>query len=217
MERKQRTKHHVSTRYPKSSVRTLKAIFDEMDADGSGDLDRHELTAALKKRKQDAQRHFSRCKTLAERQAQNGRVQGQSTDMAGTWLVDFAESMFDALDANSDERVEFRELLKIVYPLAGPEELSLMVAWVTPVRTEDDLRREEAERMERERVAALRQMFGAFDRDKDGKVSLTEFRMAMLDHQNWDEVDDLFEQYDRNGNGEVDFEEFCAIVSPDPE
>ena len=55
------------------------------------------------------------------------------------------------------------------------------------------------------------------DRNGDGKVSITEFRMAMLDHENWDEVDALFEQYDANGNGEVDLEEFCAIVSPEEE
>lgn len=218
-ERKKRARalYKAKTPYPKAAVHALKAIFDEYDADGDGTIDRHELTGALEKKKQDCQRIPPRRRTLAERQAHAGRVNGQSTESKGVFLVEFADALFDALDANSDSRVDFAEVLRIVYPLAKPEELRTMVEWVTPVPTEDDLEREEAERLERERMNELRRMFAAYDRDKDGKVSITEFRMAMLDHDNWDEVDELFDIYDSNGNGEVDFDEFCAIVSPEPD
>lgn len=205
--------------FPKAAVFALKAVFDEYDADGSGHIDRTELHAALEKKKQNCKAipAGTRRRTLAERQALAGRVNGQSTSEEGTFLVDFSDTLFEALDANADAQIEFAELLRIVYPLAKPDEVRAMVRWVTPVKTFDQRQQEEAERLERERIEGLREMFAAYDRNRDGKVSITEFRMAMLDHENWDEVDDLFDQYDANGNGEVDFEEFCAIVSPEPE
>jgi len=215
LERKRRAEKAV--KYPKSSVMMLKEIFDEYDRDGSGCLDRAELTSALKKKKERAQGELARAKTLAERQAHAGRVRGQDVKESGVFLIDFVDSLFDALDANADGSVDFAELLRIVYPLATPPEIRTMVSWATPVKTEAELQDEADAEAERERIAGLRAMFKAYDRDGDGKVSITEFRMAMLDHENWDEVDDLFEQYDRNGNGTVDFEEFCAIVSPEVE
>ena len=137
-------------------------------------------------------------------------------DEPGVFLVDHAESLFEALDANADGTIEFAELLRIVYPLATPNEIRTMVVWATPVKTDRELKREEAEQEKRERLEQLQAMFKAYDRNGDGKVQLSEFRMAMLDHENWDEVDELFLLYDTNGNGEVDFEEFCAIVDPEP-
>merc|ERR1711924_476166 len=117
-----------------------------------------EFSQALRKRKQEAQRVDGRRRTLAERQIQ-----------AGVFLYDFAESLFDALDANSDARVDLSELLRIVYPLATVTELRTMRNWATPPKTEKQLQEEEAEEAERERLAQLRAMFAAYDRDGDGK------------------------------------------------
>jgi len=193
----------ASAKYPKTDVLALKAIFDEYDRDGDGALGRDELSAALRRRKVEAQR-WSASKNKQERQA-----------MAGIFLYDFADSLFDSIDANDDALVQFSEVLRIVYPRATPRELQTMNAWANPAKTEKQLRHEQAEQEDKERLEMLHAMFAAYDRDGDGKVSITEFRMAMLDHENWDEVDEMFDQYDKNGNGEVDFDEFCAIVSPD--
>jgi len=216
LQRRRRAEKAVS-KYPKSAVFALKAIFDEYDRDGSGDIDRQELTFALQRRMQGAHRVETRSKTLVERQAEAGRVNGQPGDTKGIFLVDFSDTLFDALDANGDAKVEFGELLRIIYPLATTLEHRTMLSWVSPTKTADEEEEEYRLLEEQKRLASLRAMFSAFDRNKDGKVSLAEFRMAMLDHKNWEEVDNLFDQYDANGNGEVDFEEFCAIVDPDPD
>lgn len=215
--RKQRAQKSMPP-YPKASVLMLKSIFDEYDIDKSGAISRNELHLALNKRKQQAQRFDPQKKTnLAQRQASAGRARGQPSDSPGHFLVDFTEELFDALDADGDETIEFSEVLRIVYPRATSTEVKIMVAWATPVPTECEIRKQELRLAEERRLDSLRAMFNAYDRNGDGKVSITEFRMAMLDHENWDEVDALFEQYDANGNGEVDFEEFCAIVSPEEE
>lgn len=203
------------TKYPRSGVLALKAIFDEYDRDGSGCLDRAELTMALQRRRREAQRVEHRGKTLAERQAEAGRVRGQPTGSEGVFLDEFADSLFDVLDSNSDARIEFEELLRTVYPLATALEIRTMLSWVSSPESDDGSLQDELDQAEQARVATLHAMFDAYDRNSDGKVSVTEFRMAMLDHANYEEIDSLFRKYDANGNGEVDFEEFCAIVSPD--
>lgn len=210
-------KQQGGSKYAKTDVLALKAIFDEYDRDGSGDLDRHELTLALQRRKAEAERVdplLSRAQLLAQRQTARAAARS-GPDCKGIFLCQFADSLFETLDANSDSRITFEELLLIVYPLATPTELKIMVKWVTPIPTKNELLQRQREEAERLRMENLRAMFAAYDRNHDGKVSITEFRMAMVDHDNWDQVDELFEQYDANGNGYVDFDEFCAIVTLD--
>eukprot|EP00966_Prymnesium_polylepis_P230603 5336289-Prymnesium_polylepis.1 len=115
---RKRRAQSATTKYPKSDILSLKCIFDEYDFDGSGTLSRQELTQALRRRKLEATSWSakSKAKTLAQRQAQ-----------AGIFLVDFAESLFEVLDSNSDEQVDFAELLRILYPLATAAELRTMI------------------------------------------------------------------------------------------
>jgi len=200
----------VSTKYQKRDVVHLKQIFDEYDMDGSGFIDKAELVAALQKEKTAVQRLDGRRKTLEQRQAERGMVQGQAASSKGVFLVDFSESLFRAMDANLDGRVEFHELLRLVHPFASQAELGIMLGWVSakgPIETLDDFVLTDEQRRE------IHSMFRLYDKDRSGTISPSEFREAMrrcgLDAA---ETDELFREFDLDGNRTIDREEFTELM-----
>ena len=71
----------------------------------------------------------------------------------------------------------------------------------------------------RQRIAEknlnLRQAFGAFDTDKNGMISLSEFRQTFAQMQfglSEGQVDDLFKHFDYQNRGEIDFRTFCEKI-----
>ena len=63
--------------------------------------------------------------------------------------------------------------------------------------------------------AALREAFDGIDADKSGKIDMQELREALkLAKQGAtdEEIDDLIALADKDGDGEIDFEEYTAIV-----
>ena len=55
-----------------------------------------------------------------------------------------------------------------------------------------------------------------FDTNNNGSIGLAELREAILSiglQANDAEINALIEQVDEDGNGEIDFEEFCACLS----
>ena len=206
----------MSSKYPKQGVVALKEIFDSYDANGDGALDRKELHAALDKQKRQAQRYDGRRESLADRQARKGLLPGRaSPDAKGLFLVDHSEAMFRTLDLNDDALVDFQEVLKVCYPLATPAERQTMVSWTAPDAEDssDGEETEEERRRAAEQEAELRKMFNAFDRNRDGAVSLAEFK-AGLSSGGWEdeELRELFAEADTSGDGAIDLGEFRRLM-----
>lgn len=218
-ERRKRQAQHLSSKYPKRTVLTLKQIFDEYDRDGNGWIDRKELHAALAKQKKEMQRFDGRALTLAERQARAGWVPGQGAlDSVGdgVFLVDQSESMFQTLDLNGDSRVEFGELLKTVFPLATEAERQTMLTWVSddPPPDSDEEMTEEEQRRVAAKTVEMRKMFAAFDSNRDGLISLKEFK-AGLSSGGWDDqmLEEIFADTDTSNDGCIDFDEWLVLMA----
>lgn len=202
--------HQTSSKYPKSEVMMLKEIFDTYDADGSGSIELSELKKVLKKQKSDASHFDGRKMTLAERQAANGRFNGQAADSKGVFLLQFADSLFNVLDANGDGQVVFRELLRLMYPLASEAEFETMLRWTQPEATVVPLEEFELD-VEQERE--IHTMFALYDKDRSGAISHAEFRQAMrrcgLDKA---ETERFFAEADADESGEIDYDEFREFM-----
>jgi len=201
----------MSTKYPKADIRLLKEIFDMYDMDGNGAIERAELVQALEKQKSSAQRVDPlKKRSLEERQAQQGKVRGQAAHKKGVFLVDFSESLFRAMDANNDSRVEFAELLRLLYPFASESELQTMLSWVATIEPEVTINEFTLSDEQRRDVHS---MFRMYDKDNSGQISPAEFRQAMkrcgLDAA---ETEALFEQGDVDGNQSIDLAEFTALM-----
>lgn len=215
---RRRQREHLSSKYPKKAVLHLKQTFDDYDADKSGFIDRHELKAALEAQKKEAQRprFDGRCESLAERQARAGWVPGMNLDEAhdGVFLVNFTDSLFRTLDLNGDSKVEFEEVLKVMYPLATDQERRTMLTWATPPTasagpSEEDQAKAEAT----EREADFRLMFNTYDKNGDGRISAKEFK-AGLRSGGWtdEELHEMFTNADTSSDGWIDYDEFTVMM-----
>merc|ERR1712039_858183 len=213
MGRRQFLPIHTMTKakYSRADIRRLKEVFDEYDADGSGSVEPSEFWHALQRQKKRLQ-HVDPVKrtSLEERQAQQGKVIGVAPDKKGVFFADFSESLFRAMDRNNDQRVEFPELLRLLYPFASKAELQLMLSWVTTIEPEvisDEFALTEEQRRD------FRRMFRLFDKDHSGSISPGEWRQAVRRcGLEVEEKDVLFAQADVDGNGSIDVEEFIELM-----
>ncbi|KHJ97775.1 EF hand [Oesophagostomum dentatum] len=67
----------------------------------------------------------------------------------------------------------------------------------------------------RKELKEYRQLFNMFDTDGSGAIGNDELKQAMLSigiHANEAEIDNVIKEVDADGNGEIDFEEFCACM-----
>lgn len=211
-EQERRKAELTATKYPRRELLELKAVFDEYDADSSGHLDKAELKKALNRQKREAQRHDGRKKTLEERQAEAGIVKGRERLSQGIYICDFTESLFRALDTNANGKVEFDELVNLMYPLASEQEKAIMLTWVTPVPVEAEA---DVESLTPDQQREVRAMFSLYDKDRNGTISRDEFHRAMRPRHGSDEIDEqmldaIFDSADADGSGDIDYEEWLV-------
>lgn len=204
----------TSVKYPRQDIVLLKDIFDAYDLDGSGTIEKDELVQALQKQKAQLQRVDGSAKTLEQRQAQRGKTVGQQARGAkaakGAFLVDFADGLFRAMDANADEQVKFGELLRLMYPFATGAELESMLSWVSteaPAMVLEEFELSDEQRRE------VRVMFELYDKDRNGTISRDEFCQAMrrcgLEEA---ETDEIFADADTDGSAGIDRREFSELM-----
>lgn len=187
----------VASKYPRRDVIYLKEIFDRYDVDRSGSIERSELDLALSKDKARF-KNVAAKKGLEERQAEQGY-----------FTVDFVDSIFRALDANTDGSVEFGELLRLLYPHATRQEMQTMLSWVgeKPRLPFDQFE------LSRAQLRDLHSTFRKYDRNGDGTLSAAEFQLAMqrvgLDAA---ESEELFARADLDASASIDLEEFLELM-----
>ena len=64
-------------------------------------------------------------------------------------------------------------------------------------------------------IGVLKEMFDRFDINKDSTISLTELKKGLFDRFSPKSIEEMFSEYDFDGNGCLDFNEFVRLFSPD--
>ena len=130
------------------------------------------------------------------------------TSTTAAFLDTLAESLFAALDRNRDGRATFRELLVLMYQRATLPELDTMCGWVTRKAAAVAPRALSAEQQ-----AEVRAIFGMYDTDRSGALSVDELQHALRSAGlGADEVAALHRQFDLDGDGGVDLREFTELM-----
>jgi len=188
-----------SSKYSKKDVTELNKIFKEYDKDNSGKISLEEFSAALKKKKDDSAPRPGEKSTLAQRKATEGIS-----------ILDLSEQVFHEMDSDGDGDVTFAELLKLMFRHARPDEINTMLSWVAP---EPEPEPEPKPELSAEAQKAIKDIFKLYDKDKSGKLSLNELKKALAKTGiDPDEIKTYFTDYDGNGDGEIDKEEFFKLM-----
>merc|ERR1711907_562487 len=129
--------------------------------------------------------------------SQDGKALGRTQSAAG---------IFEQMDSDQSGEMDFKELLLAYYPLCTREEIQKFIDKYDPpppppVVKEKVLTEEQQEELE--------SIMNLFDNDGDGKIERSELALycANLGIDD-DTIDEWFAQYDEDGNGTLEKEEF---------
>ena len=186
----------------------LRALFDKIDLDGSGTIDKHELKAALNESKQHEH---------TDRQVE---LLFAATDEDGSGEIDYQEfsDVLKGVRMNNaasviEKRARERQAKRGSKPpvntgkragaSSGDDDLH-------QIKTVEEFRRELG-RVLLSKKANAKELCEMWDRSRDGVLSKMEFRVGVRSslglHVHMEAVDKLFAQFDEDGGGELDLAE----------
>ncbi|GMR32714.1 hypothetical protein PMAYCL1PPCAC_02909, partial [Pristionchus mayeri] len=85
----------------------------------------------------------------------------------------------------------------------------------TSIHSLGDQPSKESQLYTKKEIKEYRQLFSMFDTDGSGAIGNEELKQAMISigmDSNEEEIDKIIKEVDADGNGEIDFEEFCACM-----
>ncbi len=136
------------------------------------------------------------------------------------------KAIFSTFDTDGDGVISTDELgaiLRSVGKNLGDDELRLIVSSIDTdgngtIEFPEFLAVMAGQVSEPDRKAQLREAFARFDHDSSGKISAKELRQAMAslgEELTDEELDAMMNDSDSDGDGEINFEEFVAMMSED--
>lgn len=72
-----------------------------------------------------------------------------------------------------------------------------------------------AENLTDQQIEEFKEVFGLFDKDGGGTISSTELGTVMRtlgQNPSQKEIEAMIKEIDQDGNGEIDFDEFCKLM-----
>jgi len=104
--------------------------------------------------------------------------------------------------------VVLKEFFALLWPRAAPADLEQMHRWTQLRKAQGVILDADFRGTDEE----LRLIFGYLDEDQSGGLCMLELQRArILDPK---EMDEIMDEFDVDGDGKIDFQEFCAMVRP---
>ena len=134
-------------------------------------------------------------------------------------LLDSAQRVFahdvpaffsDANRKTDDESSTRRAARQAYYRKASPPEIRDMMLWVYPPKVEKP---PEPKRLSEAQKAEIKSIFVLYDLNDNGLLDKKELLEALADTgYDDDEIEEMFEEYDTNGDGDIDLHEFERML-----
>ena len=219
-------------KYNKKDVFALKEIFDDADVDRSGEIDAAELRKALNRSNlgdaaddffkaidKDGSKKIGFDEYLRVRAAERGVPVTPASRLTPRRVV-CSRARRDA-PATFFSFPRFREKLttnvpprfpslQAYYRKASPQEIRDMMLWVYPPKVEKP---PEPKRLSEAQKAEIKSIFVLYDLNDNGLLDKKELLEALADTgYDDDEIEEMFEEYDTNGDGDIDLQEFERML-----
>lgn len=121
-----------------------------------------------------------------------------------------AVDMFKSMDRDGSKKIDFSEYLRVYYRYATTEEIKEMMLWAYPVKEEKKV---EVKTLSEEQRAEIKSIFVLYDTNNNGTLCKNELTEALAaTGYDDDEIEDMFADFDTDGDNEIDFEEFCKML-----
>jgi Ca2+-binding EF-hand superfamily protein len=177
----------------------LRDMFDAVDDNGDGVIDRGELVKLL-------QDHLG-LQPIRQHPALQGPSSSIDDEVDG--LLQRLNNRENADSTEDDENEEPRELV-----LSYDQFERLMLEHYYHVDGQEDGGGDEKRMQRRQDDGMRRQVFAVFDQNGDGHIDREELRDVLLglgENLADAELDSLFAWADSNGDGQIDYDEFCRL------
>mmetsp|Transcript_36721 Transcript_36721/g.58985 ORF Transcript_36721/g.58985 Transcript_36721/m.58985 type:complete len:181 (-) Transcript_36721:688-1230(-) len=127
-----------------------------------------------------------------------------------TNLGEEAVNMFKSMDRDGSKKIDFSEYLRVYYRYAATEEIKEMMLWAYPIKEE---RKVEVKTLSEEQQAEIKSIFVLYDTNNNGTLEKKELIDALsATGYDDDEIEEMFEDFDQDGDNQIDFEEFCKML-----
>ena len=173
----------------RKEVLLLKRIFDEFDRDRDGRVSQSELASALKRFRDQTRPRGQSYKSPAEQSAEG-----------------IALLAFQVMDSDQDGAVSFDELLRLCLPEASEQDVQRCLALVAPRKSNGPPEVPEVAGAE---ISAL---FGIYDTDRSNSICVAELEAAGACGLDQRELQNLVEEHDVDGDGELNLCEFHDLM-----
>eukprot|EP00928_Gymnodinium_smaydae_P005867 TRINITY_DN1202_c1_g2_i1.p1 TRINITY_DN1202_c1_g2~~TRINITY_DN1202_c1_g2_i1.p1 ORF type:complete len:650 (+),score=160.28 TRINITY_DN1202_c1_g2_i1:156-2105(+) len=176
-------------------VKTLYEVWKKMDMDRSGKVDPHEFRAFAQVRMTERFNELDRPPPDVESFVSKlcGKAQGLLLNNKGFFTIE--------------------DLLRLVWPCSGINELKVMKGWCRELCRADAIQKVPAPAiLATEEREALTSLFEYFDLDSSGSISLDELKNAGLLSE--DQYEEYLRDWDQNGDNQFSLAEFCEMMCP---
>lgn len=118
----------------------------------------------------------------------------------------FSESFFDVLDRDGSNSISFKELLRLMFPLANKRDMEYMMHAAYPVKDNSNKGPTELTPTQKQE---LTEIFALYDDDDSGEITVEEFRRATSRlGMAKAEIQQLVTEIDADGSGTITLDEF---------
>jgi hypothetical protein len=163
------------------------SVFHEVDKDGDGDV-----------------RDALRAHTAATRPCARHGGCGRLCEGACTQAAELRVCVGRA-------QITFRELLKLMFSFATPEEIATMLSWVAP---DPEPEPPPKPTLSPANLNQIKKLFKQYDKNKDGSVNMSELKTGLkkLGVDIAEDLDRWMKDFDADGNQQLDETEFIAFM-----
>eukprot|EP01006_Ploeotia_vitrea_P046437 TRINITY_DN67026_c1_g1_i4.p1 TRINITY_DN67026_c1_g1~~TRINITY_DN67026_c1_g1_i4.p1 ORF type:complete len:354 (+),score=22.75 TRINITY_DN67026_c1_g1_i4:50-1111(+) len=144
-----------------------------------------------------------------------GEFQTAYTDLtSGEPVPAYIDTVFQQMDTNKSGRIELMEYCKAAFPTVPHKDLKYYISTLGTYTGDERSKTPDAvDLLTKDEQQEIRSIFGMYDTDGDGYLSVTELKTQLGKSWIVGDVDEIFKNADMDGNSLLCLEEFMKLMA----